>query len=410
MNSALSSQCLLRSLLTDAEDAIVCFQLDGSLVLWNAAAEKLYGYAAEEVIGKNVSLTLPLYEVPAVANLLRHPGAVSNPVTETVERLGKLGARLSLRITRSVIRDEEGSPIAIMERASNCCLGLKEVSAEAHLRLLMDQMPVVFWTADLRLRITSHWGSGFRGVRAFRGNSPGQTVHEYLRCPRGQEAPVKQHLDALNGVSSRFEYRRGKRVFEISIQPMRNSLDTVVGCIGMALDITERKRTEEEIRFQATHDGLTGLANYREFVSHLEDEVLRVSRSGRPFGLLLLDLDGLKIINDRYGHLVGNRALKQLACLMKDHSRATDIAARYGGDEFGLLLIDADYQRSEQVAARIRDCLSRESGSPRLTVSIGVSVYPEDGHTAQELLEIADRRLYQDKKASSALLQAVAAE
>ena len=96
--------------------------------------------------------------------------------------------------------------------------------------------------------------------------------------------------------------------------------------------------------------------------------------------------------------------------MRKDHSPATDLAARYGGDEFGILLIDADYERSEQVAARIRDCLSRDSDSPRLTVSIGVAVFPEDGPRAQELLEIADRRLYQNKKSASVQLQAAASE
>ena len=95
---------------------------------------------------------------------------------------------------------------------------------------------------------------------------------------------------------------------------------------------------------------------------------------------------------------------------MREHSRVTDIAARYGGDEFGILLIDADYERSEQVAARIRHCLSLETVTPRLTVSIGVAVYPEDGLSAQDLLEIADRRLYQDKKSAAALLQAATAE
>ncbi len=410
MNLQLSPECLLRSLVNDTEEAIVCFQMDGSVVLWNAAAERTYGYSAEEVLGKNVSLTLPLYEIPPMEVLLRNPGAPSGNICETVERLSKHGTRLSLRIQRSVICDDDGHPLAIMEKARTCGGGLSEITTEAHLRLLMEQIPVVFWTTDLRLRITSNWGSGFRGLRAFRRNSPGQTVYEYLRCTRDQETPVKQHLDALGGVSSRFEYRLRKRVFEISLEPLRNSSGAIIGCIGVALDITDRKRSEEEIRFQATHDGLTGLANYREFVSRLEDEVRRADRSGHPFGLLLLDLDALKLINDRYGHLAGNRALKRLVRVMKDHSRATDIAARYGGDEFGILLIDADYARSEQVAARIRRCLSLEPDLPRLTVSIGVAVYPEDGRAAQELLEIADRRLYQDKKSSAVLLQAAVAE
>jgi diguanylate cyclase (GGDEF)-like protein len=184
----------------------------------------------------------------------------------------------------------------------------------------------------------------------------------------------------------------------------------VIGCIGVAVDISGHKKTEEKIRFQTAHNGRTGLATYREFVSHLEDELRRAARSGQPFGILLLDLDDLKLINGHPGHLTGNRSLKRLACVMKDPSRPTDIAARYGSDEFGILLIEADYQHSEQVAAGIRNCLSQESQSPRLTVSIAVAVCPEDGRTARELLEIADRRLYHDKKSTAVLWQAGAVE
>ncbi len=410
MNSLLSSECLLQSLIADSQEAIICFHLDGTVALWNSAAEKLYGFVASETLGKHVSLILPLYELPLFNELLRNPDSGVLGTPETVERLHKSGARVALQIQRSIVRNEVGIVIAILERATPPCAGAVATAAETHLRLLMDQMPVVFWTANQRLRITSHWGSGFRGVRVFRSNTPGQTVHEYLRCREDQETPVKQHLDALRGVSSRFEYRWRKRVFDISLEPMRNGGGDVIGCIGVALDITERKRTEEEIRYQATHDGLTGLANYREFVEHLEVEVRRADRSGHTFGLLLLDLDGLKIINDRLGHLAGNRALKLLARVMKDNSRATDISARYGGDEFAILLIDAGFQMSEQVASRIRESLCSESTTTPLTVSIGAAVYPQDGHNAQELLEIADRRLYADKKSALDRFQAVAAE
>jgi diguanylate cyclase (GGDEF)-like protein/PAS domain S-box-containing protein len=401
LNSPLSTECLLQSLVADSQEAIICFHLDGTVVLWNAAAEKLYGYSAEEIVGRHVSLIHPLYEVPSLNELLRNPLCTGVTSMEPVERLHKTGARLALQIQRSPVRNEAGIVIAMLEKSGSSNAVILAAAAEAQLRLLTDQMPVVFWTANQRLRITSHWGSGFRGLRVFRNNAPGQTVHGYLRCKEDQETPMKQHLDALRGVSSRFEYRWHKHFFDISLEPMRNADGEVIGCIGVALDITERKKTEEEIRYQATHDGLTGLVNYREFLMHLEDELRRADRSGRSFGLLLLDLDGLKLINDRLGHLAGNRALKQLAHVMKDNSRATDISARYGGDEFALLLIDADYPRSEQVASRIRESLRTKSGVLPLTVSIGAAVYPQDGRTAQELLEIADRRLYADKKSAT---------
>lgn len=149
--------------------------------------------------------------------------------------------------------------------------------------------------------------------------------------------------------------------------------------------------------YQATHDALTGLANYREFVDALEREVKRADRSHNMFAVLLPDLDKLKQINDRNGHLAGNRALKRLANVMREHCRAIDIAARYGGDEFALVLIDADPAMAGQVAQRIQEGLLTEIEEPVLGVSIGIASYPADGRTGQELLEAADHRLYQQK-------------
>jgi diguanylate cyclase (GGDEF)-like protein len=166
----------------------------------------------------------------------------------------------------------------------------------------------------------------------------------------------------------------------------------------VALDVTERKRTAEQVLYQATHDALTGLGNYRQFVETLEREVKRADRSRHRFAVLLLDLDGLKQINDRHGHLAGNRALKRLANEMREHCRSIDIAARYGGDEFALVLIDADPAMAEQVAERIQECIGNEPEEPRRGASIGIASYPEDGRTGHELLEAADRRLYQQKK------------
>ena len=118
----------------------------------------------------------------------------------------------------------------------------------------------------------------------------------------------------------------------------------------------------------------------------------RAERSHQSFAVLLLDLDDLERINNRVGHLAGNRALKRLAEVMKAQCRSTDLAARYGGDEFSAILIDSDRPMAEHVAERIEACVRNSQGESQITVSVGVAVYPGDG-TAQESLEAADQQL-----------------
>ena len=165
-----------------------------------------------------------------------------------------------------------------------------------------------------------------------------------------------------------------------------------------AAEVAERRRQEEHIRYLAVSDGLTGLANYRRLVEALDAEVKRYSRSGRPFAVLLLDLDNLKAVNDRYGHPVGNRALCRIADVLRVHCREVDTPARYGGDEFALVLPETGREAALQVARRICQCLAEETEVPKLSVSVGVAVHPDDGQTIEQLLGAADRALYQEKR------------
>jgi GGDEF domain-containing protein/PAS domain-containing protein len=280
-----------------------------------------------------------LYELPAHEELLHNPSCTESRVDSVAERLDRSGLRISVRIHRSPIRDAHGEIIGILERAHVLAVGNTCSVAEAHLCLLVEQIPLFFWTTDSRLHITSHWGRTASLLRSFPRYPVGQTIHQYLRCQEDSEPPVKQHILALRGIPSRLEYASRNRIYDLGIGPYRDPQGLVIGCIGMALDITERKKTEDEIRFRASHDGLTGLANYREFFESLEREVRRAERTRQPFALLLLDLDDLKHINDRHGHLTGNRALNRLARVMKEHCRGTETAAHYGGDEFAILLL-----------------------------------------------------------------------
>jgi len=156
----------------------------------------------------------------------------------------------------------------------------------------------------------------------------------------------------------------------------------------------------EQVRHLAVTDSLTGLANYRSLLQSLEIEIQRGRRSGRAFALLLLDMDDLKGVNDRYGHLVGSHALRRLANTMRANSRSMDTAARYGGDEFALILPEANAEAAAAVAKRVCERLANDGELPRLSVSVGAAVFPRDGETIEQLLSAADRRLYGMKNRS----------
>ena len=162
----------------------------------------------------------------------------------------------------------------------------------------------------------------------------------------------------------------------------------------IAVDMTEQRALEELLRRQAFSDSLTGLANHRHLFDVLQAEISRTKRTEREFSLLLLDMDGLKLINDRFGHLVGDRALCRLAQVLTDCCRSVDTAARQGGDEFALVLPETGVAAATLVARRICDLLAKDTEHPALSVSVGVASYPKDAQTIGSLLYAADQGLY----------------
>ena len=161
--------------------------------------------------------------------------------------------------------------------------------------------------------------------------------------------------------------------------------------------LLDNARLFERVRHMAVSDPLTGLANYRRLLDVLENETERTDRSGRPFAVLLLDLDGLKAINDSYGHLVGSRAICRVADILRIHCRAIDTAARYGGDEFALVLPESQDDEARRVVDRIRLVLANDDEPPRLSASMGIAVYRGDGERIEKLLSEADQQLYAEK-------------
>lgn len=173
---------------------------------------------------------------------------------------------------------------------------------------------------------------------------------------------------------------------------------------GILLDISDRKRAEQEVEYKAYHDSLTGLPNRRLFEDRLTIALALARRTGRSVAVMFLDLDEVKSINDTFGHQTGDLVLKEVAGRLRSSLREEDSVARVGGDEFTILLPDInDEADASLVAEKILACFTQpvhvEKDEIHLTTSIGVAVYPTDGDNVEALLRNADATMYRVKEA-----------
>ncbi len=162
-------------------------------------------------------------------------------------------------------------------------------------------------------------------------------------------------------------------------------------------EIARRERIEREIRHLAETDELTGLLNRRAFFARAKPLEALARRYGEPLSALTADIDRFKEINDRFGHAAGDRALVKLAHVLRGILRTTDLCARFGGDEFVVLMPHTPREGALRVAERIREALREDMDQPKFTVSIGIAVTPGTTADLERLLTLADRALYAAK-------------
>lgn len=172
-----------------------------------------------------------------------------------------------------------------------------------------------------------------------------------------------------------------------------DELDVVVTnmtCVALQLEL---------LRHDASHDSLTGLLNRRSFDDLLSQASARSTRYGWPFALALLDLDKFKLINDKFGHDGGDRVLRAIGSALRQSLRAGDIAARIGGDEFGIILANSQLESVDAIVTRLRAALGGILQSGQAGFSVGVALAPDEATNMEELYRLADERLYETKRA-----------
>ena len=193
---------------------------------------------------------------------------------------------------------------------------------------------------------------------------------------------------------------------EVNTRFLRDENRAIVGILGVTRDISERRKSEQDLIYIAYHDTLTGLYNRKAFIEFLEKEIKYAKRYGSGLGLLFFDLDKFKQVNDTFGHEIGDRLLKGVANRLMTVVRETDLVARLGGDEFTIILKNPDTVFPEIVAQRIAQALSNpfEFGDilvDSISASIGIASFPKDGTSVITLMKNADLAMYKAKESAA---------
>jgi diguanylate cyclase (GGDEF)-like protein/putative nucleotidyltransferase with HDIG domain len=306
-----------------------------------------------------------------------------------------MGRSMSLAETMTLVT----SKLSALVPFSSCALFVRSVEGELRCRFatgphaaaleaakLADGEGLSGWVARHRLPLVN--GIAAAEFHAAGISATGERLKSALVCPLIVG-------DQLIGTIA---------VYDEDVDPYTDDHRRVLDEVShQAASVVHNALLFEQTQEQALRDSLTGLANPRALQFQVARELGRARRTGSQFSLLLLDLDEFKAINDEHGHLNGDRALQEVARVLRLTTRAYDTCIRYGGDEFVVLLPECGREEAEQRGRALQEAVARigldGSAGTRipLRVSAGASVFPEDGDTYERLLARADRRMYRDK-------------
>ncbi len=327
---------------------------------------------------------------PAEYRMITNDGTIAD-----VEALSVAVEHNGLPAIQTVLRD------VTARRAAESALR----DREARLHLVMHQIPAVLWATDRNGNFTSALGAGLNALGIEASQLTGTHARDHLGASGDTDTDTSAISIALRGDSASFELAWAGRSFACSVEPLRTPSGAIEGALGLAVDITERKVLETQLTYRAFHDPLTGLANRALFRDRVMHALSRVGR-GKHVAIVFLDLDDFKTVNDSLGHTEGDRMLSAVAARLVGAVRSHDTVARFGGDEFAILLEElVSKAEALDVVARVEESLKAPIGlrgrELNVTASIGLA-HANPGDAADEILRNADVAMYRSKESGSA--------
>ena len=416
MPSREAESSLLAAIINELPELVYAKDTSGRFLAANDAVARDNGLErAAELIGKTDFDLFPPDVAQGFFDIEQQIIASGEPMIDMEERrTDASGAPKWMLTTKMPMRDDRGEIVGLIGVARNITerkRAEQEWKAERALfRAMIDQVPDYLFVKDT--------GSRFvvvnRAVAADLGMRPddlmGKTDFELHRRELAakffaDEQKVVRSGEALLNIEEYVIDPSGKKQWlSTSKAPLRNEENEVIGIVGICRNINERKRAEDQIRFMALHDVLTGLPNRSLLMDRLTQALLQAERNQVRATVMFVDLDNFKLVNDSLGHNAGDALLKVVAERMVGCVRTADTVARLGGDEFVILLIDqaaspaATSSILDKVRAAIAVPVPIEGRAFHVTCSIGVANFPVDGTDPETLLMNADVAMYQAKE------------